>query len=139
MTSRRRVYGPIGGADRHAPRGTVVLAERECIEQCERSSRPLYFGNGNSTVKCDDVARRQREKLIVERHDLPPVRVGGGRGIAVHGIDRRLNLIRTGPIESQTLAYETLRLRDGVAIPEAAILIDEAHELAALREPCRST
>ena len=51
----------------------VVTGQVECIHQSQRLFRAFDFGNHHRAIQRDHGARRQREQLVVEREDLPPV------------------------------------------------------------------
>ena len=65
----------------------------------------------DGTVEPDDRRRRDGEQLVVEREHLPPVGVGRGRGVAVHRVDRGLDLIRAGLVAAQAIAARSPGLR----------------------------
>ena len=50
-------------------------------------------------------------------------------GVAVHGVDGRLDLVRAGLVAAQAGAHDRLALGDQVAIPPAAILVGEQHQV----------
>ena len=50
--------------------------------------------------------RHDGQQLVVESQDLRPVRGGAATGIAVHGVDRRLKLVRTGKVAPQAGAHD---------------------------------
>ena len=73
---------------------------------------------------------RDRQQLIVELQDLPPVRRGRGGRVAVDGVDRRLDLVWAGRLRRRhrrTSAWPSAMRR---AIPEAPVLIGEQDEVA---------
>ena len=91
--------------------------------------RSVHLGNGDGAIERHDWRRRELEQVVIELQDLRPVGRGGTRCLAVHGIDRRLKLVRPGLIAPQALANERLAFRNQLAIPPAAILINEQDDL----------
>ena len=69
-------------------------------------------------------------ELVVERHDLRPVGVGGGWRVGVDGLDGRLDLVRPGLVAAQAGANDGVPLGDEIAVPGASILVGEADEVA---------
>jgi hypothetical protein len=104
----------------------VVTVDPEVVDEDERRLRAVDLGHRHGPVESHDRARGDRHELVVQRHDLPPVR---GR-LAVHGVDRRLDLVRPGPAASQAATYQLLALGDQLPVPEVVILVGEQDELA---------
>ncbi len=70
------------------------------------------------------------EQLIVERDHPAPVGRPDRGGVAVHGGDRGLDLVRAGPAQLQAAADEGLSLADQVSVPERAVLRGERDQIA---------
>src|SRR5438105_4433943 len=70
-----------------------ILVELELLDDRQRRVGSLDLGHRDRPVDRDDRRRREQLQLVVEREDLSPVRFLGGRRVAVHGVDRRLELI----------------------------------------------
>src|ERR671922_90515 len=100
-----------------------------------RARWPLGRRHGDRPVESYYRARGDREELVVEREDLPPVGVGCRRRVAVDGVDRRLDLVGTRPAQSEAPPDEGLAFRDELTIPKAAVLIGKQHEVAVRRGP----
>ena len=62
---------------------------------------------------------------VVERHDLPPVGVGGNHGVAVHCVDGGLDLIRSRLVAPQARPDDGLAFDDERPVPSGTILIGE--------------
>jgi hypothetical protein len=107
----------------------TVLTQIEVVDEPQRRLRALDFGHRHRAVERDDWARLERQELVIELEDLRPVRRGRGRRSAVDGVDRGLELVRSGPVEPQALAHDSLAVGDQRAIPAAAVLVDQQHEV----------
>src|SRR5581483_634259 len=81
----------------------VVAVQVQFVDQVERAARAVDLGDRDRAVQRDDWGGRVREQLVVEREDLGPVGVRGGRCVAVHRVDRRLDLVRAGLVPAQAL------------------------------------
>jgi hypothetical protein len=66
------------------------------------------------------------EELVVQRHDLPPV----GGLVGVHGLDRRLDLVRARSATTQATPHELPTLRDERGVPPRAVLGGQWDECA---------
>src|SRR5919108_1090578 len=120
------------GADRMEQ---VIAVEVEVVDERQRRIRSLDLRHGDRPVESYYRARGDREELVVEREDLPPVGVGCRRRVAVDGVDRRLDLVGTRPAQSEAPPDEGLAFRDELTIPKAAVLIGKQHEVAVRRGP----
>src|SRR5579883_3573043 len=109
----------------------VELVETKRVEDGQRRSRALNFGHGHRAVQGHDRRGRQRQQLIVELDNLPPVRGRGARRVAVDGVDGRLQLVRPGTVEAEAFPDQALALRDQLALPDSAVLLAQANQLAA--------
>ena len=76
----------------------VVVVQRETIHDVERVRGAVYLCQRHCTVEGDDLRRRERVQLIVQREDLAPVGVGRIARVAVDGVDGRLQLVWSRPI-----------------------------------------
>src|SRR6266567_8288875 len=99
----------------------VIGAEIETVDENERRIRSLDLGHRNRTVECNRRARGDRQVLVIQLQDLPPVCGSRGRRVAVDGVDRRLDLVRTGTVAPQALPHDRLALSYEMLIPEAAV------------------
>ena len=108
----------------------VVCAEVEAVDEGERCIRSLDLGHRHRAVEGHDRAQGERQQLVVQLQDLPPVGGGGGRRVAVDGVDRRLDLIRAGLVATEALPDDGLAFGDQASIPEAAVLVGQQHEVA---------
>src|SRR5437588_2110903 len=107
----------------------VVTLAVQRVDQAKRGVRTLHLGEGYRAIQLYNRARSHDQELVVELEDLPPIGLGGAACVAVHGLDRGLQLVGPGPIDSQTAAHQLLSLRDEIAIPKAAVLIDEQDQV----------
>jgi hypothetical protein len=101
----------------------VVAAEITAVEpfhEGERRIRSLDLGHRDRAVEGYDRARGEDEELVVQLQDLPPVCGGRSWGVAVDGVDRRLDLVRPGLVALETLADNGLAFVDEIAVPSAA-------------------
>ena len=76
---------------------------------------------------------RQRNPFFKHAYMYPLIAYKDGRRvgrIAVYGVNRRLDLVRTGVVALEALAHDGLPFRDEAAIPETAVLIHEQDEVA---------
>ena len=91
---------------------------------------PVDLGHRDRPVERDHRARRDGQQLVVQRQDLGPV--GGGRDgrVAVHGVDRGLDLVRARLAAAQALPDEGLALGDQRAVPARPVLVGEQHQRA---------
>src|SRR5258707_9971 len=71
----------------------VVAVEVQRVEEGERGFGSVDLGHGDRTVEGDDRGGVVGQQLVVELHDLRPVGGGRGWGVAVDGVDRRLDLV----------------------------------------------
>src|SRR5207302_424136 len=106
------------GADRVEQ---VVAGEVEIVDQRQRGCGAVDLGDRDRAVQRNDRTGGQCGELVVELQDLPPVRRGSGGGVGVHGVDRRLDLVRAGLVASEALPDEGLALGDEGAIPAGAV------------------
>ena len=104
-----------------------VIAQVETVHDGQRRVGALDFGQRNGAVQRYDGTGRDDQMPVVQRQDLPPVRSIGSRSIAVHGVDRRLDLIRAGPAPGETLPNDRPTFRHEVIVPESAMLVPEQH------------
>jgi hypothetical protein len=65
------------------------------------------------------------EQLVAQGDDLGPVGLLDGRGVGVHGIDGRLELIGTGLLAARTAPEDRLTLGDQGPVPAGAVLLAE--------------
>jgi hypothetical protein len=72
----------------------VVALQLQVFHEHQRSSGTVHLGHGDRPVERHDRSRRERAELVVQLEDLAPVGVRRGRGVAVDGVDRGLDLIR---------------------------------------------
>ena len=108
----------------------VIVVEAELVHELQRAGGAFHLGHRDAPVEGDDGGRRHRHQLVVERQDLAPVRVRGGRGVAVHGVDRGLKLIGPGAAQPQAGPDEILALGDHGPVPPAAVLVGEQDQRA---------
>jgi len=107
----------------------VVASEGEAVHEGERRIRSLDFGHGDGAIERHDRTRRAGQQLVVQLEDLPPVRGARLGRIAMHGIDRGLDLVRAGLVANEALPDDHLAFGDQVVIPTAAVLIGEPHQV----------
>jgi anaerobic selenocysteine-containing dehydrogenase len=89
--------------------GAVDLRQRDCA------------------IERDHRARGGREEQVVALDDLAPVGGFGGRRVAVHGVDRGLNLVLARHVGLQAAPHDGLAFRDQVAVPLGAVLVRQQH------------
>src|ERR1700680_1928996 len=111
----------------------VVAVEVKALDGTQRGCRALHLGKRNGAVERNDGGGGDRHELVVELEDLAPIRGTRRDPVAVHRVDRRLNLKRTWPITTQAFAHQRLALVDELPIPERAVLVGEQDEVAARR------
>ena len=105
----------------------VIGVEVEGVDDGERRRRTFDLGEGDRAVERDDGVRGDREELVVELENLAPVGCGCGRGVAVDGVDRGLDLVRTGLVALEAAPHDRLAFGDEVAIPTGAVLVGKQH------------
>ena len=88
----------------------MVAGKRKGIDESEGFGNLPKLGDRDRPVERHHGGRRERQQVIVERHDLSPVRLLGALRVAVHGVDRRLQLVGAGAIHAQAQAHERLPL-----------------------------
>jgi len=106
----------------------VVPAEvrrGEAVHDGERGGRAFDLGHRDRPVQRGHRARRDGQQLVVQAQDLVPAGGGRDRGVAVHGADRGLDLVRAGPAAPQALPDDGLALGDQRAVPAGAVLVGE--------------
>ena len=110
----------------------VVALERQGIETASAGAGTVDLGERDGAVQRRRRGPRgERDQLVVEREDLPPVGVlARVRGVAVDRVDRRLDLVGPGLVRAAGTAHDRLALGDQAAIPAAAVLVGQAHEAA---------
>ena len=98
------------------------------IDEAQRRFRSLDFRHRDGAVQRDDRVRVELQEMVVESNDLRPV--GGRRRarLAVHGLDRGLDLVGARRVPSQAGAHERLAFRDEPRIPPLAVLVGQRHE-----------
>ncbi len=106
----------------------VVATEIELLDQGECGLRPLDLRYRHRAVQRHNWARCDRQQLVIQRQDLPPVGVRRGRCVAVHGVDRRLDLVWAGLVTAQASLDDGLPFGDQDRIPPAAVLIGQQHQ-----------
>ena len=82
-----------------------MAAQIQLVDEGQTRRWTLHLGHGHRAVQRDDRTRRHLQQLVVEQHDLPPVGVGRGERVAVHGVDRGLELMAR-LVAAQTPAHE---------------------------------
>ncbi len=107
----------------------VVLGERQPVDQREGDLRAVQLGDGDRAVEGDDRRRVEPGQLVVQRDHLRPVRVGRGRRVGVHGVDRGEDLVATGSVDREALADQVVALGDQGAVPAGAVLLVERDQL----------
>ena len=108
----------------------VVGVKVQRVDEGERRGWPVDLDHRNSTVEGDDPIRLVGQQLVIELHDLRPVRGKHIRGVAVNGVDSRLDLKGAGLTAAQASPEDRLALGDEVAIPEVAVLVGQSHQVA---------
>lgn len=106
----------------------VVPAEINAVHDGERGGRILDFGHGDGTVERDHRARRDHHELVVQLQNLSPVGSRRHRRITVHGADRRLDLVRAGPVTPQASPDQVLPFGDEGAVPAGPVLVGQRHQ-----------
>ena len=79
------------------------------------------------------------EQHTVEPGDLPPIGVGGRACLGVHRGNRGLERVGTEPPRAERAGQPRRAFGNLIAVPAAAVLRVEQHELAGRRCPCRPT
>jgi hypothetical protein len=105
----------------------VVAVEIQIVHQGQRSRRastsPIAMARLRATTL---VGATQASGRIGD--DLRPVGLLDARGIRMHGIDGRLELVRIGLVAAKAPTDNRLRLLDQIPIPLCAVLLAEQHE-----------
>src|SRR5258708_32111382 len=114
----------------------MVAIEVDAFDEGERRVRPLDFGHRDRAVQRHDRARGEGDELVVELQDLPPVCGRCVWSIAVDGVYRGLELVRTRLVAPKAAPDDVVAFGYEGAIPEVAILIGQPHELAGLVVAC---
>ena len=116
-----RLVAATEAAQQVGPRGVeqVIARRGRRPGRRPRRGRPpdRRLGDGHGPVEGDDRRRRDGEELVVEGDDLAPVGVRRRRRVAVHGVDRRLDLVRPGRVAPQAAPHEVLTFGDQRAVP----------------------
>ena len=90
----------------------------------------VNLADGDGTVEGHHWRGGDREQLVVQVDDLRPVGLLDGRGIGMHGVDGRLELIGTRLVAAKAAAEDRLSFLDLGPIPLGAVLLAEQHERA---------
>ena len=98
------------------------------VERSERSAGTLDLGDGDGPIECNHGCGHDREQVIVESDDLGPVGGFERVGVAVHGLDRGLELEGTRLVAADTGAHDRMSLFDHRAVPLGPVLIAQEHE-----------
>ena len=107
----------------------VVARERQPVYKREGDLRAVEFRDRNGAVECDDRRGVEPGQLIVQRDHLRPVGVGRRGGVCVDGVDRAEYLVAAGSVDSEAFPDQVVALGDQRAVPAAAVLLSERHEL----------
>ena len=114
----------------------VVAVERQAVDERERRRRPLDLGDRDRAVERDDRRRREREQLVVELHDLRASRSSAAVGASLcTALIAACSWYGPGLVAPQAPPHERLSLGDELAVPAAAVLVGEPHQIA-LRASC---
>ena len=99
----------------------VVAVEAQLVDQ-RRARRRGRRTSATATapVERHDGGRARPRQLVVEREDLAPVGVPRRRGVAVHGVDRGLDLVGPGLVAAQARADQRLALGDHAPGPSGS-------------------
>src|SRR5689334_3018491 len=103
----------------------VIRVQVQRVDKRERSGRAIHFGNRHRAVERHYRTWRQRQQLVVERENLPPIRSLRGWSIAVHRVDRGLDLVCAWLIAAQTLAHQLSSFGNEPLVPQRAVLISQ--------------
>jgi hypothetical protein len=116
----------------------VIPAQIQAVHDGEPGGRAFDLGHRDGSVERDHRIRRDHHELVIQGQDLSPVGDGRGDGVAVHGVDRRLDLVRTGldPCPApQAAPDEGLPLGDERGVPAGPVLVGEQHQGAVRAGP----
>jgi hypothetical protein len=106
-----------------------LVAVQGC-EQVQPRVRSLNHRHCQRAVQGGHRVRRDAVEELVQRQNLRPVGLLRTGRFVVDGGDGRLELVGAHGSVGQGVGDEGDALRDGVAVPAAAILVGERHELA---------
>jgi hypothetical protein len=111
----------------------VIRRERPRIEPVERGQTgpwPFRHPDRRGAIQLDDRRRRDLGQSPVERDDPPPVGRGPRESTRMTRGNRRLNLVRARLLDCAQALEAREAARDARAVPPAAILIGQQHEVA---------
>jgi hypothetical protein len=107
-------------------RHPVVRLER--AEQGKPGLRAVHHGQGDRAAERDQWSRRHLAEHLVQRENLRPVRLLGGRSLVVHRGNRRLELVRTDRDGAQGPGDQRHAFGDRSSVPELPALLGERHD-----------
>src|SRR5262245_19935520 len=125
-----------------AARAMCSCGQRASLELAASVSRiaspatgPSAYATATARLASMTGGRVEPEQLTVQRGDLPPVSVGGCRGVCVAGGDGGLQLVRPGTALGQRRLGQRPPLGQAAPVPPAADLVSEQDQRAVLFSP----
>src|SRR5580692_8808270 len=116
-----------------------VIAGQRILKPVDGRQRYLWavkLADRDGPVEGDDRRGVEADELVVEGDDLRPVGVAYVAGGGVHGVDRGQDLVTTRSHPGgQALAHQPMALGDQRGVPGPAVLLAEADQFAARRNP----
>ena len=108
----------------------VIAVEARCdrVERGERGAGTLGLGDGDGPVEGNHGCGHDREQVVVEGDDLGPVGCLERAGVAVHGLDRGLELEGTWLAAADTGAHDRMSFFDHRAVPHSPVLVAQEHK-----------
>src|SRR5829696_4347319 len=106
----------------------VVVQILQPLHQRQRRGRVLQLTDGDGAVEGHHRGGGDHQQLVVQGDDLRPVGLLDRRGVRVHGVDGRLELIGTRLVGAKAAAEDRLTLGDQGPVPLGAVLLAQQHQ-----------
>src|SRR5207344_1879789 len=88
------------------------------------------------SVQRNDGRRRERRELVVEGYHLGPVGRRRVVSVGVHCVDCSLDLVRTRPVQLETLSDQHVPFLDLSGVPARSVLVGQDDEMNDSRPCC---
>jgi hypothetical protein len=88
----------------------------------------LHLADGDGAIESHDRRGSERHQLVVQSHDLQPVRSLDACSVRVYGGDCGLELVWARLVAAKAAADDRLTVFDQAAVPAASVLLAEQRE-----------